>query len=66
LRDPASEFINWLETIFMKEEIGDRIFKAAMFTVVGQVKQDGGWAAWCRRITGVFQKYTELYKKQWR
>jgi len=57
---PHSEFINRLEKAFMEEEFGDQTVEAAMFTVADQVKQDGGWAAWCRRVTWVFQKYTEL------
>jgi len=46
----------------MKEKFDDQTVEAAKFTVVDQMKQDGGWAAWCRRVTWVFQKYTELAK----
>src|SRR6476660_475484 len=59
---PHSEFINRLETAFMEEKFDDQTFEAARFKVVDQVKQDGGWAAWCRRVTWVFQKYNELAK----
>ena len=59
---PHSEFIDRLEKTFMEEKFDDQTVEAAKFTVVDQVKQDGGWAAWCRRVTWVFQKYTELAK----
>jgi hypothetical protein len=59
---PHSESINQLEKAFMEEKFDDQTVEAAMFTVVDRVKQDGGWAAWCRRVTWVFQKYTEFAK----
>ena len=59
---PHSEFIDRLEKTFMEEKFDDQTVEAAKFTVVDQVKQDGGWAAWCRRVTWVFQKYNELAK----
>jgi hypothetical protein len=62
---PHSEFINWLEKIFMKEDFDDQTVKAAMISVVDRVKQESGWAAWCRMTTELLQKYTELYNKQW-